>query len=83
MSTKAGELHTMPNYDLLIYRDMTDHVNETPPSVGDRADFLAEPEMYVAAIGPPIHEGKDATIVLKHDHRPDAEIQKLLDAERR
>jgi hypothetical protein len=60
--------------DLLVYRDLTDPIHEKLPSVGDdAAEWLGEEfrGMYVVAVGPPIHEGKDATVVLGAEYRPE------------
>jgi hypothetical protein len=68
------------NYDLLIYHDFTDTF-DSPLTVGDSARALGFEDMHVVALGPPIHEGKDRTIVLAHGARPMREMQALISLE--
>jgi hypothetical protein len=68
----------MPNYDLLIYRDFDSidielHLGTPASAIGPGED------MHVVAIGPPIHSGKDATVVLAHGSRRMERIQEVLD----
>jgi hypothetical protein len=71
----------MPNYDLLSYRDFHDTTDDDGPlKIGDSASRLGIFEdLHVVAIGAPIYEGKDATIVLAHSSHPMERFQKLLD----
>jgi len=62
----------MPNLDLFQYRDF-DSV-DVQLSVGDSAEEKLGDSfhgLYVVAVGPPVHEGKDATVVLAHERRPE------------
>jgi len=67
-------------YDLLIYHDFTDTF-DTPVKVGDSARALGFEDLHVVALGPPLHESKDRTIVLAHGARPMVEFQALLTPE--
>jgi hypothetical protein len=58
-------------YDLLIYHDFSDTF-DTQIQVGDSARVLGFEDLHVVALGPPIHEGKDRTLVLAHGARPNA-----------
>lgn len=70
----------MPNYDVFVYRDLSDYT-DAPAAVG-----MAWPDpgngdgMHIVAMGRPIHEGKDATIVLAVGARPLEDVQRLLDS---
>jgi hypothetical protein len=62
----------VPALDLLQYRDF-DSI-DVDLNVGDNAgEKLGSgfEGLYVVAVGPPLHEGKDATVVLAHEHRPE------------
>jgi hypothetical protein len=67
----------MPNLDLFTYRDFDSL--DVDLNVGDNAaeklglDFRG---LYVVALGPPIHDGKDKTVVLAAEARPEM-MQKL------
>ena len=70
----------MPDYDVLTYHDFR---AEDPYSIGDLAPELGRPdypEMHVVAVGPPIHPGKDATLVIAFRTTPMPELQELLDS---
>ena len=67
--------------DLLVYHDMTDY---TGAKLNRGADAGLEfgptfADYHIVAVGPPIHPGKDATVVLAHNTRPMEAIQALLD----
>jgi hypothetical protein len=69
--------------DLLVYHDLTDH---TSPGVRLEVGASAAAEfgdafegLYIAAVGPPIHDSKDVTVVLAHGNRPMPEVQALLE----
>ena len=62
----------MPKFDLFTYRDFDSLDVEL--DVGDNAAEKLGFEfkgLHVVALGPPIHEGKDATVVLGSEHRPE------------
>jgi len=62
----------MPKLDLFTYRDFDSLGVEL--EVGDNAAEKLGFEfkgLQVVALGPPIHDGKDATVVLASAHRPD------------
>jgi hypothetical protein len=62
----------MPNLDLFTYRDF-DSLN-VRLNVGDNAAEklgMEFKDLYVVAVGPPIHEGRDKTIVLAAEARPE------------
>lgn len=62
----------MPKLDLFTYRDFD--TLDVELSVGDNAAERLGSEfkgLHVVALGPPIHEGKDLTVVLASEHRPD------------
>jgi hypothetical protein len=62
----------VPNLDLFQYRDI-DSV-DMQLGVGDSAQEKLGDSfegLYVVTVGPPIHDGQDATVVLAHEHRPD------------
>lgn len=64
----------MPNIDLLQYRDLNDYSHDGLPSVGQNAaEWFGKgfEGLYVVAVGAPIHPGKDATVVLAHESRPE------------
>jgi hypothetical protein len=63
--------------DLLVYHDFTD-TGDAVLRVGESAASLGYPDLHVAAIGPPIHEGKERTVVLAHGARPMPRVQELL-----
>lgn len=65
-------------YDLLVYHDFGDTFDE-PLAIGDDAAKIGFPGLRVVALGPAIHEGKDATLVLSHGARPMREVQRLLE----
>jgi hypothetical protein len=69
---------TVTDLDLLVYHDFTD-TNNNELRVGDSAEPLGYADLHVVAIGPPIHGGKERTIVLGHGARPMQEVQDLLD----
>ena len=61
----------MPKLDLFTYRDFDSLDVEL--DVGDNAAEKLGFEfkgLHVVALGPPIHDGKDATVVLGSEHRP-------------
>jgi hypothetical protein len=69
----------VPSYDVLTYHDFR---AEDSYAIGDPAPRLGSPdypEMHVVAVGPPIHRGKDATIVIAYRKTPMLEVQELLD----
>lgn len=73
----------MPKFDLFTYRDFDSLDVEL--DVGDNAAEKLGFEfkgLHVVALGPPIHEGKDATIVLGSEHRPERmrELQRFFAA---
>jgi hypothetical protein len=76
----------MPQYDLLIYHDLSDDTERTgdrAPDVGDdAADWFGElgRDRHVVAVGPGIHGRDRVTVVLAHGNRPMPEIQAMLDA---
>jgi hypothetical protein len=49
-------------YDILVYHDFDSFVEPEPGMNGKELGFDAD--LSVAAIGPPIHEGRAATVVL-------------------
>jgi hypothetical protein len=60
----------MPKIDLFTYRDFDSLDVEL--EVGDNAAEKLGFEfkgLHVVALGPPIHDGKDATVVLASEHR--------------
>jgi hypothetical protein len=62
----------MPKLDLFIYRDFDSL--DVKLDVGDNAAEKLGMEfkgLYVVAFGPPIHGGKEETVVLASEHRPD------------
>lgn len=72
--------------DLLVYHDLTDFTSpgarlevgvNAATELGDAFEGL-----YIVAVGPPIHESKDMTVVLAHGNRPMEKIQSFLDARR-
>jgi len=69
--------------DLLVYHDFTDTVNDRLPRIGESAEEFYGTGfgegLYVAAVGPGIHEGRAATVVLAHGSHPMEDVQKLLD----
>ena len=51
-------------YDVLIYRDFSDPLDESPPQVGENAKRLGfGDELIVVAVGPGIHEGRSTMIL--------------------
>jgi hypothetical protein len=63
----------MPDYDLLVYHDMSDTMHDSPPEVGqDAAEWFGDSyrDLFVAAVGPGIHPGR-TTIVLSNESRPE------------
>jgi hypothetical protein len=68
----SKEARTVPNLDLFIYRDFD--TLDVELDVGDNAaerlgmDFR---DLYVVAVGPPIHKGRDKTVVLASEARPE------------
>jgi hypothetical protein len=72
---------SMATIDLLIYHDLDDTIHDTLPTVGTSAvDWYGDlyEGMYVAAVAPPIHEGRLGTVVLAHNPRPMKDIQARL-----
>lgn len=69
---------THRGYDVFVYHDLSDSTGTTL-AIGDDAAKLAAPGKWIVALGPPIHDGKDATIVLGDDPRPMTDVQKLLE----
>jgi hypothetical protein len=67
--------------DLLVYHDMTAYTDTNLTVGADAGVELGEPfaGYHIVAVGPPIHEGKDRTVVLAFGARPMTEIQALLD----
>jgi hypothetical protein len=62
----------MPKLDLFIYRDFDSLGVEL--DVGDNAAEKLGIEfkgLHVVALGPPIHEGRDKTVVLATEARPE------------
>jgi hypothetical protein len=62
----------MPDLDLFIYRDF-DSLDVEIDVYDNAAEKLGIEfkGLHVVALGPPIHEGKDKTVVLASEHRPD------------
>jgi hypothetical protein len=70
----------MPNYDVFIYRDFSDHFN-VPVGIGTEAGMLGlGDDLHVVAIGRGVNEGKDGTLVLAHGSVPMSRVQALLDS---
>jgi hypothetical protein len=67
--------------DLLVYHDMTAYTGAVLEKGADAGVEFGDTfaGYYVAAVGPPIHADKDATVVLAHGKQPMEEIQALLD----
>ncbi len=70
----------MPNYDVIVYHDLSSLVASVRP--GDAARELGDifgEDMFVSGVYPPLHEGKDATVVISGGStRPVAGLEKLL-----
>jgi hypothetical protein len=62
----------MPKFDLFIYRDFDslDVELDLGDSAAQKLGFEFK-GLHVVAIGPPIRDGKDATIVLASERRPE------------
>jgi hypothetical protein len=70
----------MPDYDVLTYHDLR---TDDAYSIGDLAPQLGRPdypEMHVVAVGPPIHPGKDASLVVAFRNTSMPVLQELLDS---
>ena len=67
----------MPSYDLFVYHDFDDTVNDRVLSVGEAGSLLGDrfDELEVVAVEAPIHSTKDATIVLAHRGTPPDELR--------
>ncbi len=63
----------MTDLDLLVYHDFTD-TTDSNLRVGDSAEPLGYADLHVVAIGPPIHGGKERTVVLGHGARAMPEV---------
>jgi hypothetical protein len=62
----------VPKLDLFIYREFDSL--DVEPHTGDNAAEKLGMEfkgLHVVALGPPIHEGKDKTVVLAAEARPE------------
>ena len=70
----------MPNYDVIVYHDLSSLVASVRP--GDPARELGDifgEDMSVSGVYPPLHEGKDATVVISGGStRPVPGLEKLL-----
>jgi hypothetical protein len=68
----------VPNYDVLKYHDFSS--GDVTVQVGDPATKLGfEEGWFVSGVYPPLHDGKDATIVLSGaGSRPIRGLEKLL-----
>jgi hypothetical protein len=66
--------------DLLVYHDMTDYTGADLTVGADAGKEFGDTfaGYYVAAVGPPVHPGKDVTVVLAHGRRPMQEFDALL-----
>ena len=62
----------MPNLDLFHYVDF-DSIDAGLAVGDDAGEKLGEDfeGLYVVAVGPPIHKGRKATVVVAHEHRRD------------
>ena len=70
--------------DLLVYHDLTDTTErgarlELGANAAEEFGDIFE-GMYIVAIGDPVHDSKDVTVVLAHGSRPMPEMQALLDS---
>jgi hypothetical protein len=64
----------MPKIDLFVHHDLDDPIHSDLPRVGEDASqwFGRRFEgLYVTAVGKAIHEGRDGTVVLSHESRPE------------
>jgi hypothetical protein len=70
--------------DLLVYHDVSAYSGTNFAIGTDAGSELGAPfaGYHIVALGPPIHDGKDATVVLAVGNRPMEEIQALLDKNR-
>lgn len=59
----------MPKLDVLVYHELDDTVNNRILAVGEPGSLLGErfADYTVVAVIDPLHEGKDATVVLADD----------------
>jgi len=73
----------MPTYDLLVYHDFTDTINDRLTSGDDAGEKLGDKfaGMRVVAVGSPVHEGRDATVILAHSNWPMDALQAYADRE--
>jgi hypothetical protein len=71
----------VPRYDLLVYHDFEDTVNDALAVGEDAGRKLGDTfeGLCVAAVGPPIHDSKDATVVLAHRASPMPDVQAFLE----
>ncbi len=69
----------MPNYDVIVYHDLSSLVASVRPgdSARELGDIFGE-DMFMSGVYPPLHEGKDATVVISGGaSRPVAGLEKL------
>lgn len=67
--------------DLLRYHDFH-HTTGAAINVGDEASAIFGPDfegLRIVSVGPPIHEGKDMTVVVAHSDRAMERMQEVLD----
>jgi hypothetical protein len=71
----------VPNYDVIVYHDFDSR--EVSVQVGDSAKKLGNifrDDEFVSGIYPPLHEGKDATVVISGGgDRPVRGLEQVLD----
>jgi hypothetical protein len=67
--------------DLLVYHDMTDYTGANLTEGADAGKEFGDTfaGYRIVAVGAPINEGKDVTVVLAHGRRPWEEFQALLE----
>jgi hypothetical protein len=66
--------------DLLVYHDMTDYTGADLTEGADAGKEFGDTfaGYHIVAVGPPIHSGKDVTVVLAHGSQPMEEFRALL-----
>ena len=66
--------------DLLVYHDMTDYTGTDLRVGADAGESLGDTfaGYRIVAVGPPIHESKDVTVVLAHSRTEMEALQALL-----
>jgi len=68
---KLGKEAAVPNYDVIVYPDLSSLVASV--RAGDPARELGDifgEDMFVSGVYPPLHEGKDATVVISGRKHP-------------